>query len=66
MFWEQKYIYSQNIQSIHGLTQEYAEDNLNFVTVISEKEGCYHYLVPASNSYIVGLIYRKSPLVTTC
>ena len=59
IFWEQllgkkKYFSSWDTQSIHGLTQEFREDNVYFVTVVSEKEECYHYLVPSSYSYIVG------------
>ena len=40
---------------IHGLKMEFGEDNCIFVSVVSEKEECYHYLVPTSYSSIVGV-----------
>ena len=58
LLYKKKYLSSWNTQSIHGLTREFGEDNLKFVNVVIKKESHYHYLIPASNSFTGGIIYR--------
>ena len=44
------------------LTREFGEDNPNFMTVVREKKSCYHFFIPTSSNYTVGVNLLKFPV----